>query len=161
MRLPPLATRRAGRGALRRGALASVPMLTRLHHVAVLVPDLDAALGPFRDLLGLAVSRVETVGEQRVRVAFLPIGETRIELVEPLDREGALGRFIEKSGGGGLHHVCFEVEDITTALETLRGRGAKLIDERPRPGGHGMLVAFVHPASTSRVLVELAQEAPA
>jgi methylmalonyl-CoA/ethylmalonyl-CoA epimerase len=133
-------------------------MLTKLHHVAVLVPDLDAALAPFRDLLGLAVSRIETVGEQRVRVAFLPIGETRIELVEPLDKDGALARFIEKTGGGGLHHVCFEVEDVTAALAALKARGARLIDERPRPGGHGMLVAFVHPSSTARVLVELAEE---
>jgi methylmalonyl-CoA/ethylmalonyl-CoA epimerase len=132
-------------------------MLTRLHHVAVLVPDLDAALSPFRDLLGLPVSRVETVGEQQVRVAFLPVGETRIELVEPLDRAGGLGRFLEKTGGG-LHHVCFEVDDIAAALAELRRRGARLIDERPRPGGHGMRVAFVHPSSTARVLVELAQD---
>lgn len=132
-------------------------MLTKLHHVAVLVPDLDAALAPFRDLLGLAVSRVETVGEQRVRVAFLPIGETRIELVEPLEKDGTLHRFVEKTGGGGLHHLCFEVDDIAAALATLKARGARLIDERPRAGGHGMLVAFVHPSSTSRVLVELAQ----
>ena len=132
-------------------------MLTRIHHVAVLVPDLEAALGPFRDLLGLPVSRVETVGEQRVRVAFLPIGDTRIELVEPLDAGGALGRFLERSGGGGLHHVCFEVDDIAATLAELKRRGAKLIDQTPRPGGHGMRVAFVHPSSTARVLVELAE----
>lgn len=133
-------------------------MLRKLHHVAVLVPDLDVALAPFRDLLGLSVSRVETVGEQRVRVAFLPIGETRIELVEPLDRDGALARFVEKTGGGGLHHVCFEVDDIAAALAALKAKGARLIDEQARPGGHGMRVAFVHPSSTSRVLVELAEE---
>jgi methylmalonyl-CoA/ethylmalonyl-CoA epimerase len=131
-------------------------MLTRIHHVAVLVPDLEAALGPFRDLLGLPVSRVETVGDQRVRVAFLPIGDTRIELVEPLDAGGPLGRFLERSGGG-LHHVCFEVDDIAATLEELKRRGARLIDEKPRPGGHGMRVAFVHPSSTARVLVELAE----
>lgn len=135
-------------------------MLTRVHHIAVLVPDLEAALAPFRDLLGLPLSRVETVGEQNARVAFLPIGETRIELVEPLDRSGALGRFLERTGGGGLHHVCFEVDDLEAALATLRARGARLIDERPRPGGHGMRVAFVHPSSTARVLVELAEPAP-
>ena len=131
-------------------------MLTRIHHVAVLVPHLEAALGPFRDLLGLPVSRVETVGDQRVRVAFLPIGDTRIELVEPLDAGGPLGRFLERSGGG-LHHVCFEVDDIAATLEELKRRGARLIDEKPRPGGHGMRVAFVHPSSTARVLVELAE----
>lgn len=134
-------------------------MLTRIHHVAVLVPDLEAALAPFRDLLGLPVARVETVGEQNARVAFLPIGDTRIELVEPLDRSGSLGRFLERTGGGGLHHVCFEVADLEAALAELKARGARLIDERPRPGGHGMRVAFVHPSSTARVLVELAEPA--
>jgi methylmalonyl-CoA/ethylmalonyl-CoA epimerase len=133
-------------------------MLTRLHHVAVLVPSLDAALAPFRDLLGLPVSRVETVGDQRVRVAFLPVGDTRIELVEPAEPgDPRFARFLETTGGG-LHHLCFEVDDIVDALATLEARGARLIDKRPRPGGHGMLVAFVHPASTGRVLVELAQD---
>ncbi len=135
-------------------------MLTRLHHIAVLVPDLEAALAPFRDLLGLPLERVETVGEQNARVAFLPVGGTRVELVEPLDKRGSLGRFLERTGGGGLHHVCFEVADLEAALAELKARGARLIDERPRPGGHGMRVAFVHPASTARVLVELAEPAP-
>ncbi len=135
-------------------------MLTKVHHIAVLVSDLEAALAPFRDLLGLPLAHVETVGEQHARVAFLPIGDTRIELVEPLDRGGALGRFLERTGGGGLHHVCFEVEDLEAALAALKARGARLIDERPRPGGHGMRVAFVHPSSTARVLVELAEHHP-
>ncbi len=134
-------------------------MLTKVHHIAVLVSDLEAALAPFRDLLGLPLSRLETVGEQNARVAFLPIGDTRIELVEPLDKGGALGRFLERTGGG-LHHVCFEVEDLEAALATLKARGARLIDEQPRPGGHGMRVAFVHPSSTARVLVELAEHHP-
>ena len=110
----------------------------------------------YRDALGLAVVETEEVTEQRVRVAMLPIGESRIELLEATSADSPISRFLEKRGPG-IHHIAVRVDDIRVALADLKQKGARLIDEEPRKGAGGCLVAFVHPSSTGGVLLELVQ----
>ena len=110
----------------------------------------------WRDLLGLENVHTEVVEEQKVRVAMLPIGESRIELLEPTSDDSPISKFLDKRGGG-IHHVAVEVDDIEATLAKLKAGGARLIDESPRIGAEGCLVAFVHPASTGGVLLELVQ----
>jgi methylmalonyl-CoA epimerase len=117
---------------------------------------LEEGLATWRDALGLSVAEVEEIAEQRVRVAMLPIGDTRIELLEPLSPDSAVGRFLEKRGPG-IHHIAVKVDDISASLAELKSRGARLIDETPRIGAGGCLIAFVHPATTNGVLLELVQ----
>lgn len=128
----------------------------RVDHIAIAVRDLEAALEFFRERLGLDVDQVATVERDRVRVAFLPVGDTHLELLEPLDEAGPVARFIDRRGEG-LHHVCLEVEDIGAALAELGEAGVELIDRVPRPGAEG-LVAFIHPKSSHGVLLELVQK---
>jgi methylmalonyl-CoA/ethylmalonyl-CoA epimerase len=130
---------------------------SRVHHVAIVVADMDAALGMYRDTLGLPVELVLPIESDGVTIAFLPIGESKIELVEPTDETTGVARFLEKRGEG-FHHVCFEVEDIDATLTDLGQRGVELIDSVGRPGAEGP-VAFLHPRSCNGVLVELI-EAP-
>lgn len=132
--------------------------LGRVHHVAVVVADLEAALGFFRDMLGLELEVIQEIPSDRVRIAFLPVGETKIELVSPTDDTTGVARFLA-SRGEGFHHVCFEVPDLTAALTRLGIDGVELIDSAPRRGAEGP-VAFLHPRSCHGVLVELI-EAPA
>lgn len=127
----------------------------RLHHIGIAVKDLEAAVAAYRGLDLLCVDREEVEG-QKVRVAFLPVGESRLELLEPTDPEGAMGRFLE-SRGEGIHHICLEVEDIEAALRRAREAGVRLVDEKPRVGAGGAKVAFLHPKSLHGVLVELWQ----
>ena len=129
----------------------------RVHHVAVVVRSLDAALGFYRDTLGLAPGPVVPIPADRVNIAFLPVGEVKLELVEPTDDTTGVARFLA-SRGEGFHHVCFEVPDISSALTRLGLDGVELIDTAPRPGAEGP-VAFLHPRSCHGVLVELI-EAP-
>ncbi|MDA8236626.1 MAG: methylmalonyl-CoA epimerase [Chloroflexi bacterium] len=129
----------------------------RVHHVAVVVRDLEAALAFYRDTLGLAAGPVVPIPSDRVRIAFLPVGEVRIELVEPTDDTTGVARFLANRGEG-FHHVCFEVPDISADLVRLAIDGVELIDTAPRPGAEGP-VAFLHPRSCHGVLVELI-EAP-
>ena len=117
---------------------------------------IDEALALWRDALGLSVTHVEEVVDQGVRVAMLPIGETRIELLEPTGESSPVAKFLAKRGPG-IHHVAVRVADIRAALERLKQNGAKLIDNEPRKGADGCLVAFVHPASTGGVLLELVE----
>ena len=131
--------------------------LGKVHHVAVVVRDLDQALGFYRDTLGLPVELVLPCPSDRVRIGFLPVGESKVELVEPTDDTTGVARFLE-SRGEGFHHVCFEVPDIAAALEGLAAQGVELIDRTPRAGADGP-VAFIHPRSAHGVLVELV-EAP-
>jgi len=128
-------------------------MIKRIDHIAVAVEDIERALGVFRDALGLRLSHVETLPEQDVKVAFLSVGESEIELLEPIGPESGVARFLAKQGEG-LHHICLEVEDIDAALAELKGRGMRLINKRPVAGAHGR-VAFIHPKSTHGVLIEL------
>jgi methylmalonyl-CoA epimerase len=130
--------------------------ITKIHHVAVVVRDIDAALGFYRDKLGLKVDDVMEMTYDRVVIGFLPVGGVRIELVQPTDATTGVARFLE-SKGEGFHHVCFEVPDIQAALDKLSAMGLTLIDSQARKGGEGP-VAFVHPKSCNGVLVELIEE---
>ena len=134
-----------------------VRRLGRVHHVAVVVASLEAALTLWRDTLGLDLDVVEDIAQDRVRIAFLPVGESKIELVEPTDDTTGVARFLAKSGEG-FHHVCFEVANLAETLLRLEIDGVELIDTAPRKGAEGP-VAFIHPRSCHGVLVELI-EAP-
>jgi methylmalonyl-CoA/ethylmalonyl-CoA epimerase len=127
-----------------------------LDHVAILVSDLDAAIALFRDVYGLALSEVEEVPSEKVKVAIFGHGAGRIELVSPTGPDSPMAKAIEKRGEG-LHHICLEVPDIASAMAALKSRGAPLLDEKPRPGAGGAKVAFVHPKGSRGVLVELRQ----
>jgi methylmalonyl-CoA epimerase len=129
----------------------------RIHHVAVVVRDLDAALALYRDALGLRVSTVVPIPSDRVTIAFLPVGDVKIELVQPTDDTTGVAKFLA-SRGEGFHHVCFEVDDVSAELTRLVIDGIEVIDTAPRPGAEGP-VAFLHPRSCHGVLVELI-EAP-
>ncbi|MGH9363319.1 MAG: methylmalonyl-CoA epimerase [Thermoanaerobaculia bacterium] len=129
-------------------------MLKRLDHLGVAVRSLAPALALYRDRLGLAVEGVEEVPQEKVRVAFLPLGDTRLELLEPTADDSPVARFIDKRGEG-LHHLCFEVEDLDGVLARLPGSGIELLPGYPRPGAEGGRVAFLHPRSTGGVLMEL------
>ena len=127
-----------------------------LDHIGIAVGDLSQALAFYRDALGLEVEPPEEVPSQRVRAHFVPVGEAAIELLEPTAPDSPIAKFIEKRGPG-VHHVTLRVDDIREALGRLKARGVRLVDEEPREGAEGALIAFVHPASTHGVLVELKQ----
>jgi methylmalonyl-CoA epimerase len=129
----------------------------RLNHVGIAVRSLEEALAPYRDGLGLQVAEIEEVASEQVKVAFLPVGDTRIELLEPTGDDSAIARFLSRRGEG-IHHLCVEVDDIEAALERLRRAGVPLVDETPRPGAGGCRVAFVHPKGMAGVLVELLEK---
>jgi methylmalonyl-CoA/ethylmalonyl-CoA epimerase len=129
-----------------------------LDHIGVAVDDLDRALAFYRDALGLEVEQPEDVPSQGVRVHVVPVGPAAIELLEPTAPDSPVARFLEKRGPG-VHHVTLRVDDIESALVQLKARGIRLIDEAPRTGAEGALIAFIHPASTDGVLVELKQRA--
>ncbi len=134
--------------------------IKRVDHLAVVVEDIDRALGFWRDALGLPLGGIEQIAEQKAQVAFLPVGDSQVELVRPTDSESGTARFLAKRGPG-VHHVSFEVDDVAAVLSRLKARGVRLINEQPVPGAGGTLVAFVHPESTGGVLVELSQPAAA
>jgi methylmalonyl-CoA epimerase len=129
-------------------------MIGRVHHIAIAVRSISDALPAFVDALGLTVTHTEEVGSQGVRVAVLPVGTTWLELVEPKDEGSAVGRFISRHGEG-IHHICFEVDDLEATLAKLKERGMRLVDDKPRQGVEGAKIAFVHPASAHGVLIEL------
>lgn len=128
----------------------------KVDHIGIATRQIDEALALWRDALGLEIGSTEEVTEQGVRVAMLPIGESHIELLEPLSENSPVGKFLEKRGPG-IHHVAVSVADICAALAKLKENGARLIDETPRMGARGCLVAFVHPSSANGVLLELVQ----
>jgi methylmalonyl-CoA epimerase len=130
-----------------------------LDHVGIAVKDLRVALDFYRDALGLVVEAPEYVAPQKVRAHFVPVGESSLELLEATAPDSAIARYIEKRGPG-LHHITLRVDDISAALAQLKARGVRLVDEQPRPGAEGALIAFVHPSSAHGVLVELKQSRP-
>jgi len=130
-------------------------MLKRIHHVGIVVPDLEKAMGLWRDLLGLSLTKSATIQDQGVKAALLKAGDSEIELLEPLNPDNGVAKFLSRRGGG-LHHVCFETEDVVRELEAARAKGIQLIDQKPRPGLAGM-ICFLHPKATRGVLVEYAQ----
>jgi len=128
----------------------------RIDHVGIAVRSIDEVLPYYRDVLGLRYVGEEEVPDQKVRVAFLEVGESRIELLEPTSDDSPISGFLDKRGGG-MHHIAVLVENIEEALQRHREAGSRLIDERPRNGAHGMRIAFVHPKTTAGVLLELCQ----
>jgi LAO/AO transport system kinase len=138
------------------GSSRTSDLRTTLDHIGIAVANIDEAMAFYRDALGLEVEAPEDVGSQRVRAHFIPAGEAALELLEATAEDSPIAKFVSKRGPG-LHHITLAVDDIRAALARLKGRGTRLIDEAPRPGAHGSLVAFVHPASTHGVLVELKQ----
>ena len=128
----------------------------KIDHIGIATSGIAEVADFYRDALGLQVEVVEEVAEQKVRVAMLPIGESRIELLEPMTSDSPISRFLDKRGPG-IHHVAIQVGDIRESLQKMKEAGARLIDEEPRTGAGGCLVAFVHPSSTGGVLVELVE----
>ena len=129
----------------------------KIHHIGIATNGIDDASAIWRDLLDLQVDDCEDVPGQKVRVCMLPVGESRFELLEPMSADSPISKFLQKRGGG-IHHIAVAVEDIHRALNDLKGKGVKLIDEAPRTGAGGCLVAFIHPSSTGGVLLELVQD---
>jgi len=127
--------------------------MKKINHIAVAVPELEEALKFWRDVLGIELERIEDVPGQKAKVAFLPIGDTEIELVQPTSDDSGLARFIAEKGGG-MHHLCFEVDDCAAIMQELREKGVHLLSEQPidLPGRK---MAFIHPRSTDGVLIEL------
>ncbi len=128
----------------------------KLDHIGIATNQLADSLSTWRDALGLELDSTEDVLEQGVRIAMLKLGQTHVELLEPLSPDSPVGRFLAKRGPG-IHHVAVRVEDIQAALADLANKGARLIDHEPRVGAGGCLVAFIHPSSTNGVLLELVQ----
>jgi len=131
-------------------------MLTKINHIGIAVKSLEDSIPFYRDQLSMAFAGIEEVAEQKVRVAMLQVGESKIELLEPISDESPVAKFIEKNGPG-IHHLAYEVEDLEAAIARLMAEGARMIDEKPRAGAHGSRIAFVHPKSSNGVLTELCQ----
>ncbi len=132
-------------------------MVARIDHIGIAVQSINDALKFFEDALGMKLDHVATEEGGRTKVAFMPVGTSDVELVEPQDVESGLGKFLAKRGEG-VHHICFEVNDIDAALARLKEHGAQLIDETPRTNASGMRYAFIHPQSAHGVLIELYQK---
>ncbi len=133
-------------------------MIGRLNHVAIAVPALAAATAIYRDLLGATVTAPQPLPEHGVTTVFVDLPNTRIELLEPLGEDSPIGRFLARSPGGGIHHLCYEVDDLSAASERLVSDGARVLgDGNPRIGAHGKPVLFLHPADFCGTLIELEQ----
>ncbi|MGB3833269.1 MAG: methylmalonyl-CoA epimerase [Mesorhizobium sp.] len=133
-------------------------MLGRLNHVAIAVPDLGKAAATYRDTLGASVTAPQALPEHGVTVVFIDVGNTKIELLEPLGEGSPIAGFLEKNPSGGMHHVCYEVDDILAARDRLKAAGARVLgDGNPKTGAHGKPVLFLHPKDFSGTLVELEQ----
>lgn len=130
-------------------------MITRINHIGIAVSSIDDAIGLYSNVLGLTVKEIKTVEDQKVKIAFIPVGESRIELLESTDREGPIAKYIERKGEG-IHHLALEVSNIQEALEAMSQQGMVLIDEKPRIGAGGHKIAFLHPKGT-KVLIELVE----
>ena len=133
-------------------------MIKKINHIGIAVRSIEASTPFYRDALGMAFEGTEEVAEQKVRVAFFAVGESRIELLEPTADDSPVAKFLEKNGEG-IHHLAYEVADLPAELARLKNEGVRLIDETPRKGAHGTLIAFLHPKGTGGVLTELCQSA--
>ncbi|HHW55341.1 MAG: methylmalonyl-CoA epimerase [bacterium] len=130
--------------------------ISKVDHIGIAVKDLEEALKLYRDILQLEVTGVEEVPDQKVKVAFIPVGESKVELLEPTTDDSPVAKFIAKRGEG-IHHITFRVDNLEKALEEAKAAGIRLIDETPRLGAGGAKIAFLHPKSTGGVLLELCQ----
>ncbi len=131
-------------------------MISKIAHLGIAVKSLEDAKKFYEDMLGLKAAGEEVVESQKVKVAFIPVGDTRLELLESTDPQGPIAKHIENRGEG-IQHIAYEVEDIEAALADLKAKGVRLIDEKPREGAHGAKIAFIHPKASMGVLVELCQ----
>jgi methylmalonyl-CoA/ethylmalonyl-CoA epimerase len=131
-------------------------MTKKINHIGVAVRSIDAATPFYRDVLGMVFEGTEVVAEQKVKVAFFSVGESRVELLEPTADDSPVAKFLEKNGEG-THHVAYEVDDLLATLARLKAAGVRLIDEVPRCGAHGTRIAFLHPKASGGVLTELCQ----
>jgi methylmalonyl-CoA/ethylmalonyl-CoA epimerase len=132
-------------------------MILKIDHIGIAVANLDQTLKFYTELLGMKVEKTERHAEQKVKVAFLPVGDTELELLESTDQEGAIAKFI-KSRGEGIQHIAFRTEDIEKAVGELKEKGIRFIDEKPRIGAGNTKIIFLHPKDTHGVLVELVQQ---
>ena len=133
-------------------------MIGRLNHVAIAVPDLEAATAQYRDTLGASVSQPQALPEHGVTVVFVELGNTKVELLEALGENSPIASFLEKNPAGGMHHICYEVDDILAARDRLKAGGARVLgDGEPKTGAHGKPVLFLHPKDFCGTLVELEQ----
>lgn len=132
--------------------------LLRINHLGIATPGLEEAMARMARLFGMVPEHTEAVPDQKVATAFFSVGESTLEFLESTDPEGPIGKFLAKRGPG-IHHVCFEVDDIDAAVAQLLAKGVRMVDQAPRPGAHGCRVAFIHPAETGGVLMELSQGA--
>ncbi|MES1915451.1 MAG: hypothetical protein MHM6MM_007394 [Cercozoa sp. M6MM] len=149
---------RAAQGT-RRMSTSNFTGVGRLNHVAIAVPDLEAGTALYRDVLGAKVSEPQDVPEHGVTVVFVELPNTKIELLYPLGEKSPIANFLAKNKAGGIHHVCLEVDDVRVAIDTLVGRGMRVLNEEPKIGAHGNPVTFLHPKDCNGVLVEL-EEVP-
>ena len=131
-------------------------MVNKIDHIGIAVKNLEETLKFYEDVLGIKCVSQEVVEEQKVKVAFLPIGDTEVELLESTSEDGPIARFIEKKGEG-IQHIAFKVDNIEEAIKELEEKGVRMIDEQPRYGAGGTRIAFLHPKSTSGVLIEISQ----
>ncbi|NLK64383.1 MAG: methylmalonyl-CoA epimerase [Tissierellia bacterium] len=131
-------------------------MVNKIDHIGIAVKNLDDALNFYENILGLKSAGTETVEEQKVKVAFLPIGDTEVELLESSEEDGPIARYIAKNGEG-VQHIAYRVDDIEKAIAEMKEKGIRMIDEKPRYGAGGAKIAFCHPKSTFGVLIELCQ----
>ena len=132
-------------------------MPQKINHIGIAVRDIEEAARFYTEHLGLELGGVEEVPDQKVKVAFLPIGEVRLELVQPTSPESPVAKFLEKNGPG-FHHIAYQVEDVAAEVERLKAEGVRMVDETPRSGAHNTKIAFVHPKASGGVLTELVQE---
>jgi methylmalonyl-CoA/ethylmalonyl-CoA epimerase len=131
-------------------------VIKKVDHIGIAVKDLDETLKFYENVLGIKAQGNEVIEEQKVRVAFLPIGDTEIELLESTEENGPISKFIEKKGEG-IQHIAYKVDDIDKAIEEMKSKGIRMIDEKPRYGAGGAKIAFLHPKSTFGVLIELCE----
>lgn len=132
-------------------------MIEKVHHIGIAVQDLDAALRVLKEVFGVEAANVEEIPSLKVKVGFVPIGDTQLELVQPTALDSTTAKFIA-TRGEGLHHIALGTCDVTAALKKAEEGGAKLIDKEPRPGAHGTRIGFLHPKSTFGTLIELVEE---
>lgn len=131
-------------------------MVKKIDHIGIAVKNLNEAIAFYEGILGMKVTEIEEVPEQKVRVAFLPTGDSEVELLESTSPDGPIARFIEKNGEG-VQHIAFRVDNLEEKLEELKSKGIRLIDEKPRRGAGGALIAFLHPKSTFGTLIEICE----
>ncbi len=128
----------------------------KINHIGIAVHDIEAAAKFYTENLGLALGGIEEVADQKVKVAFLPVGEVRLELVQPTSPDSPIAKFLEKNGSG-IHHIAYEVADVAAEVNRLMAEGVKMVDEKPRVGAHNSLIAFIHPKASGGLLTEIVQ----